>query len=473
MADEAARRGRRVGAGLGAAATRLGGSAASGIRQAAARVDEVPSGAADLALAGLALVVMAGERIVSRSSLGAPLPVALALTTVIAGCLALRRRAPLTAYAVGTAALAAEALWVSPSPFSPYANLVGLYSLGLYATRARALCGPAIILPGVLAYFAHADGPGLVPAGVVFTWLLVWGAGYSGARRRERQEAARRRMRREAVADERNRIARELHDLIGHTLTVMLVRVGAARVVLDGSPDQAREILLGVEQTSRESLDELDQVLGILRRDDVDDDLREGTDLRPGLTDLPRLARRMTEAGMDVAVRVEPPDLRLPRSLDVSVYRIVQEALTNALRHGRAGTATVHVAGDGTRVRLDIRDYGQGPPPGYRPGRGLLGIAERAAIFAGTVEHGPVEHGTARHGPVEHGAVEHGGVERGGVEHGTARLGAVEHGTVEHGTARLVPEGGGGFLVRAQLPLPVSGSGESRPGGEMTGRAAP
>jgi signal transduction histidine kinase len=190
----------------------------------------------------------------------------------------------------------------------------------------------------------------------------------------------------------------------------MLVRAGAARVVLDSSPEQAREILLGVEQTGREALEEMDHVLGVLRRDD-------DVDLRPGLSELPHLAQRLTEAGMDVAVRIEPSAQHLPRSLDVSAYRIVQEALTNALRHGRARTASVTVGCDGTSVRLDVRDDGQGPQPDYRPGRGLLGIAERAAVFAGAVEHG---------------------------------AGA-----------------GGGFRVRAELPLPVTergnGSGGVRP----------
>jgi signal transduction histidine kinase len=401
MADGAVRVTRRVGAELAAAPARVRAAAVQ-MRAAAARVgariDALPPLVVDAALGGLALLAMAVERIATRSTLDAPLPVALALTAVIAGCLVARRVAPLTAYLVGTAALAAEALWVSSCPLTPYVNLVGVYSVGLYATRRRALVGAAAVLPGVLAYFAGEDVPPTVPAGVVFTWLLAWAAGYGAARRRDRQTSARRRMRREAVADERTRIARELHDLVGHTLTVMLVRAGAARLVLDSSPAQAREILLDVEVTGRRALDELDQVLGALRGDD-------DADLQPGLAELPHLARRMTEAGMAVAVRVDPPAEHLPRSLDLSAYRIVQEALTNALRHGRAGTAAVTVRCDDRRVRLEVRDDGQGPPPGYRPGRGLLGIAERAALFAGAVEHGPVA--------------------------------------------------GGGFRVRAELPLPV------------------
>jgi signal transduction histidine kinase len=239
------------------------------------------------------------------------------------------------------------------------------------------------MLPGVMAYFAGDDtavAP-IVPAGVVFAWLLTWAVGYAAARRRDQHEADRRLMRREAVVDERHRIARELHDLIGHTMSVMLVQTGAARVVLDGDPDKARKILAGVERNGREALDELDRVLGVLRRDD-------DTDLQPGLAELPRLVERTAEAGMDVTVRVDPPQPQLPGSIDLSAYRIVQEALTNAFRHGRAASATVAVRCDGRSVEVEVDDDGDGPPPGYQPGRGLLGIAERAAVFGGTIEHG-------------------------------------------------------------------------------------
>jgi len=294
-------------------------------------------------------------------------------------------------YAVGTAALAVEALWLTPGPFSSMANLIGLYSLGQYATRRRVLWGPVIMLPGVASYFVGDEtaAPPVVPAGVVFLWLLAWGVGYAAARRRERQESDRRLMRRDAVVDERNRIARELHDLLGHTMSVMLVQVGAARVVLDGDPDKARQILAGVERTGREALDELDRVLGVLRRAD-------GADLQPGLAELPRLVRRTAEAGMDVTVLVDPPLPQLPGSIDLSAYRIVQEALTNAVRHGRAASAAVAVRCDGKRVEVDVRDDGRGPNPGYQPGRGLLGIAERVDVFGGTVEHGGRDEGGFR-----------------------------------------------------------------------------
>jgi signal transduction histidine kinase len=221
---------------------------------------------------------------------------------VIGGSLAFRRRLPVTSYAVGTAALAIEALWLTPGGWSPSANLIGLFSVGHYATARRALWGPVIMLPGVAAYFAGEETavPPAAPTAVVVVWLLTWAVGYAGARRRERQEGDRRLMRRDAVLDERHRIARELHDLIGHTMSVMLVRTGAARIMLDRDPDKAREILASVERTGREALDELDRVLGVLRRDD-------GTDQQPGLAELPSLVERTAEAGMTVTVRLDPP----------------------------------------------------------------------------------------------------------------------------------------------------------------------
>ena len=357
----------------------------------ASRVNTVPAWAADAALAGVAVATLVSERLATTPPLGARLPAAVVLVAVIGGSLAFRRRVPVTAYAVGTAALAVEALWLTPGEWSPSANLIGLYSVGCYATAGRALWGPVIMLPGVAAYFLGdetAVSPA-EPAGVVFAWLLAWAVGYAGARRRERQESDRRLMRRDAVVDERNRIARELHDLLGHTMSVMLVQTGAARVVLDGDPDKAREILAGVERTGREALDELDRVLGVLRRAD-------GTDLQPGLAELPRLVQRTAEAGMTVTVHVDPPQPRLPGSIDLSAYRIVQEALTNAFRHGRAASAAVAVRCDGHRLQVEVSDDGDGPPSNYQPGRGLLGIAERAAVFGGTVEHGGGEQGGFR-----------------------------------------------------------------------------
>jgi signal transduction histidine kinase len=324
----------------------------------------------DLAVAATAIVALA----VTGG------PVALVPAVIMGASLAWGRTAPIAAYAAGTLALAAEALWITPGALSPIVNLAGLYLTGRYATARRAPLGPLIMLPGVAAYFAgepELTSP-VLPAVVVVAWLAAWTAGYTEARRRDRQESDRRLMHREAVTDERHRIARELHDLLGHTMSVMLVQTGAARTVLDSDPDRARELLTGAETAGRDALDELDRVLSALRENDA----------QPGLAGLPTLRARMRDAGLDVTLRIEPEQPALPGSLDLSAYRIVQEALTNALRHGRATTAAVSVRCDTSRVLVEVSDDGRGPQPGYAAGRGLLGIAERAAVFGGAATHG-------------------------------------------------------------------------------------
>jgi signal transduction histidine kinase len=340
----------------------------------------------DLALAGAFLAAMVVERIGAAARIGDRMPAALALSVLIAGALAAGRSRPLAAYLVGTAALSAEALFILPSAVSPYANLLGLYSLGLRGTRARAKLGPVIVLLGMVAYFY---GPThtyqMVPAAVLSVWLLAWALGYGSARRQEEQEAARRVLRDQVVAEERVRIARELHDLVGHTLNVLLVQAGAARRLLDRDPERTRDLLGTMEHTGRQALEELDRVLGLLRQ--------EEPDLPPGLAQLASLAERMEPAGIRVTARVDPAVYRVPRPLDLSAYRIVQEALTNTVKHGRAARAEVSVQCDGDVLDVEIRDDGIGVAGGYVPGRGLRGIAERVREFGGSVEHGPGERG--------------------------------------------------------------------------------
>ncbi|QMU69842.1 sensor histidine kinase [Streptacidiphilus sp. P02-A3a] len=348
-----------------------------------------PAVALDLALAAAFLAALLADRFGAAARIGGRMPLALALSVLIAAALGARRSAPLAGYLAGSAALSAEALFVLPSQVSPYANLVGLYSLGRYATRARARLGPVVVLLGMAAYFS---GTGhrvpVLPAWVLFVWLLAWALGYGEARRQEEREAARRVLRAQVVADERVRIARELHDLVGHTLNVLLVQAGAARRLLDRDPERTRGLLGTMEHTGREALEELDRVLGLLRRDEPD--------LSPGLAQLGSLARRMEQAGIQVTARVDPAAYRLPRPLDLSAYRIVQEALTNTVKHGRAARAEVSVRRERDVLDVEVRDDGVGADPGCAPGRGLLGIAERAREFGGSVEYGAGERGGFR-----------------------------------------------------------------------------
>lgn len=365
---------------------------------------QVPAWAVDLALAAGFAAAMIAERAAAPLP-GIRQPLAIALSAVIAGALALRRRLPLTAYAVSSSALVAGALWLAPSAVAPYPNLIGVYSLGLYGRRDRAWWGPFLVIPAVLIYFARAEpaAPVSGPTGVLLAWLLAWAVGYGSARRREEQQAARAAMRRQAVADERSRLARELHDLVGHTVNVMVVQAGAARLVLGRDPAKTAELLTGLELTGRQALGELDRMLGVLRDDRPrpgdpagtgDGGPADGADLTmPGIADLPRLAERVTGAGIQVTLHVDPPAPQLSRSVDLSAYRIVQEALTNSMKHGGAGAANVTVRLDGPWLRIEVCDDGRGAGAGYLPGRGLLGVGERVAAFGGSLQHGNGDRG--------------------------------------------------------------------------------
>jgi signal transduction histidine kinase len=346
---------------------------------------QVPDWVVDGALAVGFLAAMLIERAESAALPGARQPLAVALSVVIAGALALRRRMPLAAYLAGSSALVAEALWVGPSTVAPYANLIGLYSVGLYAPRGRAWWGPVLVVPGVFVYASGAGSAASASpaAGVLLSWLLAWAVGYGAARRREEQQAARQAMRRQAVADERSRLARELHDLIGHTVNVMVVQAGAGRLVLDRDPAKTREILASLELTGRQALTELDRVLGVLRRDDSQPSDRAGTAAGPrgpgvpldeegltvpGIADLPRLARRMTEAGIRVTVQIDPPSPQVARSVDLSAYRIVQEALTNTMKHGGAGRRASRCGSTGVPWTSRYATTGAAPRLAISPG---------------------------------------------------------------------------------------------------------
>src|SRR5262249_33482556 len=150
------------------------------------------------------------------------------------------------------------------------------------------------------------------PAGVLFSWLLAWALGYSTARRRAEQRVAQRLLREQVLTEERTRMARELHDLVGHSVNVMLMQGGAARRAVDRQPARSRELLSTVEQVGREALGELDRTLGLLRQ--------EG-DQAPGLDHLPDLAARLAAAGLRVTLDIEGAD-RVPAAVGLSAYRI-------------------------------------------------------------------------------------------------------------------------------------------------------
>jgi signal transduction histidine kinase len=187
-----------------------------------------------------------------------------------------------------------------------------------------------------------------------------------------------------AAAEERVRIAREMHDLLGHSVSLMVVQAGAERLALGDERPSTREALLAIEHTGREALAEMSRLLGILRKDG------EGLSLapRPGLGQIDALVETMRDAGVLVELRVEGKPKELPAGVDVSAYRIVQEALTNVVKHAGPATAVVVVRHGRRTVEVEVTDDGRGSANGSANGHGLVGMRERVELHGGTLEAG-------------------------------------------------------------------------------------
>ena len=209
-------------------------------------------------------------------------------------------------------------------------------------------------------------------------------------------EAEQDRLAQEAVQDERARIARDLHDIIEHTLNLIVVQAGAARAVFKSRPDQAFESLESIETTARQSLSDMERMLGILRPPESE---AAPYGPQPGLGQVDMLAEQFTEAGLPVEVSVVGEPYGLPTSLDLSAYRIVQEALTNALKHAGPARARVAISYLADKLELDVVDDGRGSGDdrhniGGR--RGLIGMRERVSLFGGELDVGLAAEGGFR-----------------------------------------------------------------------------
>ena len=370
-----------------------------GLTRSLRRFRRVPPPVVDAGIAVIFVVLVAAEA-VRQPMPGGRTAVFVVLTLVMAVCLVLRRRWPLATYAITTAALVVESFLHVATEFTPLATLVGAYSVGLYASRARARWGVLIVVAGVVGFFAGTPGlqrtDPVQLAYVLLVWLGGWGFGYATARRREDQERVRRALEREVIAEERVRMSRELHDVVGHTVNLLVVQAGAARMVLDQDPVQARDLLKGMEDTGRETLTDLDRVLATLRDDTKRGEDRGDTANRaPGLAQLPDLVGRFHDSGVDARLTIDP-GLRLPRDLDLAAYRIVQEALTNTLKHAAPCSATVEVERRNGSMIIEVSDTGPGVRRADRHGRGLVGIAERVSMCGGVLEHGNGQDGGFR-----------------------------------------------------------------------------
>jgi signal transduction histidine kinase len=208
--------------------------------------------------------------------------------------------------------------------------------------------------------------------------------------------AARQELAERAVADERARIARELHDVIAHAMSVITVRAGVGAHLLPTRPAAAAEALGVIERTGREALVEMRRLLAVLREPDPNEAAPDATAPpaapQPGLVDLPRLACQMGSAGVAVSLTTEGNPAPLSAGLDLTAYRVVQEALTNVAKHARGSRATVTVRHGDDALELVVHNPGLVSGP-VRPGQGLRGMAERVALYDGQLETGPDREG--------------------------------------------------------------------------------
>lgn len=273
---------------------------------------------------------------------------------------------------------------------------VAAYSSGAYSERLRALAGLALIT-AAYAIYALEDhnvqsgrtgelwAAAFFGVGLLAAWLI--GSFMRSSREHaalEGEAAARERAAHEAVAEERSRLARELHDIVSHNLSVVVLQAGGARAQGAHAPEGTLE---KIERSSREALVEMRRLLGVLREDHDDDALAP----QPGIAQLDALAATMRAAGLPVEVEIDGTLDSLPPALDLSAYRIVQEALTNTLKHARGAQAQVRIRRHPDAMTIDVVDDGAPHDAGddSGAGHGLIGMRERTALFGGELEAAP------------------------------------------------------------------------------------
>jgi signal transduction histidine kinase len=322
----------------------------------------------------------------------------LAIQAAVPLVLVWRRRAPLAAAcAMGGVLALHDLLWGDEVTLAGVAALlIAMYSAAAHEqSRARAIVGGVVL--GVAANtdlivggLGHDD---FWPFRFVFlagVWLAGWVVRHQRrqvgeltyqavqlARDREERAAA-------AVAQERARLARELHDVVAHSVSVMVVQAGAAEQVLAGDPERARAPLQSIQTTGRQTVVELRRLLGILREGDHE----LATAPQPSLAQLDGLVAEARNAGVSVSATVEGTPTPLPPSIDLSAYRIVQEGLTNVIKHAAHANAQVRVRYLDHALELQVTDDGPGRPDEESTGHGLLGVRERVALFGGTFQAG-------------------------------------------------------------------------------------
>ena len=304
-----------------------------------------------------------------------------------------RRRFPLGAPVAVFVVLAAEAVAVgtvvTDAQMTGFTILAAFAAVGAHPDIRFALVG-ALLGYASVALILVDDRPRLASTLSVIgvsavTWAIARAFVERGRRAEDLEERAARleRAHAEAVAGERATIARELHDVIAHSVSVMTVQAGAARLLIDEDPLRARESLIAVEETGRQALGEMRRLLGILRGDEHETRLAP----QPGIADIDALVEQVRAAGLPVEIVVEGEPKRLSPGVDLAAYRVVQEALTNALKHAGAARAQVSIRYGTDALELAVTNDGHARRNG-RTGHGLVGMRERVALYGGDFEAG-------------------------------------------------------------------------------------
>ena len=352
------------------------------------------------------------------------------LNLLLMVAIAWRRRAPLAAlcWAVPVYYLSQAIVQHDVTLLAGFVPLIVLTaSAGYWCSRRRALLAAVIALAGIVTVTLVT--PWLrSPDAFIYNAIVLLAPWLAARGLREREDrasalgsalASERATREAAIGEvartERLRIARELHDIVAHSVAVMVIQIGAARMRLPTGATDAEAALLAAEEAGRQTLDDLRRLLGVLR---ADEEVGNGSSGRapqppqPGLSQLGALIAQTRAAGVLVEVEVEGDPVELPAGIDLTAYRIVQESLTNILKHSRPAHTTVRLIYRPESLLLEITDDGAHAPAIAANGHGLVGIKERVSLFGGTVRIGPVS--------------------------------------------------GGGWSVRAELPLPISSRQDRR-----------
>jgi signal transduction histidine kinase len=359
------------------------------------------------AIAAVFVVVMVSPDPRRLDERGLPPALLVPVVIALAAAVLVRRLALLPAFGfccVGYVIMATHGY--AKSPLIPLIFVIYTVGLTQPPRRSGALMATAALLVGVAPRLAGSDEStwsyltGWLPA-EIGPLLAFWVIGVTVGKQRaytaglreqaERRARAQAEQARRTLIEERLRIAREMHDVVAHSMSVIAVQAGVGHHVSGTRPDEAAKALAAIETTSRSSLRELRALLGVLREEKAPDDDRAGFHAAPGLADVPGLVEKTGRAGLRVAVRIEGTPRELPAGMDRAAYRIIQEALTNVVKHAGTERGDVRIHYGDSEVHIEITDEGVGPIadlPGPTVGHGLVGMRERVALYDGEFHAG-------------------------------------------------------------------------------------